>query len=347
MTNSFVKSAMWGSLLHDPQIASVFDADAMMGQYIAFERAWTVALAATGAVDAQAGDAALAAIDAFVPDMALIGQGAAQDGLPIPSLVAQLKAVAPESARSAIHVGATSQDVMDTAMVMACLSVLDDMEARTGAIQERLADLATAHGQNPLMGRTRMQAALPIGVAARIASWQRALAAHMASLSYLRNSIAVVQVGGAVGLRENPAMAEAVAAELGLRVADVWHTDRTRFVDVGNWLVKLSGTLGKIGNDIALMAQQGIDEVQLDGAGGSSAMPHKQNPIRAEVLVALGRYVAGQQGVLAQAMIHEQERSGAAWTLEWLTLPAMLEATGVALNAADQLLGQVRGMGSR
>ncbi len=89
-----------------------------------------------------------------------------------------------------------------------------------------------------------------------------------------------------------------------------------------------------------------MDEVALDGAGGSSAMPHKQNPVRAEALVTLARYVAGQQGILGQAMVHEQERSGTAWALEWMVLPAMFEATGASLNQAQALFSQIKRLGA-
>ena len=94
------------------------------------------------------------------------------------------------------------------------------------------------------------------------------------------------------------------------------------------------------------MAQQGLDEVQIKGAGGSSAMPHKQNPVRAEILVARARVAAGQQGTLAQALVHEQERSGAAWAIEWVILPAMFETAGAALNNAEALLDQITSLGA-
>lgn len=94
------------------------------------------------------------------------------------------------------------------------------------------------------------------------------------------------------------------------------------------------------------MSQQGIDEITMSGGGGSSAMTHKQNPILAEAMVSLARFVAGQQGVLAQAMIHEQERSGTAWALEWLTVPAMAEAAGASLRHAERLMSSVTRIGS-
>ncbi len=106
--------------------------------------------------------------------------------------------------------------------------------------------------------------------------------------------------------------------------------------DLGHLLALITGSLGKMGQDIALLAQAG-DDITLSSGGGSSAMPHKQNPVAAETLVALARFNAVQASALQQAMVHEQERSGAAWTLEWLTLPHMLAATGAALRHAEAL----------
>ena len=110
-------------------------------------------------------------------------------------------------------------------------------------------------------------------------------------------------------------------------------------------LAAITGSLGKIGQDIALMADRG-DEIVLEGGGSSSAMPHKQNPVAAEMLVTLARFNAAQLGGLAQAAVHEQERSGAAWTLEWLILPQMVTACAAALRLAGQLLPAIRRFGS-
>ena len=109
----------------------------------------------------------------------------------------------------------------------------------------------------------------------------------------------------------------------------------------GGLLALISGSLGKIGADVALLAQSEVRAIRLSGGGGSSAMAHKSNPVRAEVLVSLARFNAGLSGTLQQAMVHENERSGAAWTLEWLVLPQMLVTAGASLRLAGELLGQV------
>src|SRR5690606_5332051 len=113
-------------------------------------------------------------------------------------------------------------------------------------------------------------------------------------------------------------------------------------IGLGNLLALITGSLGKMGMDIALLTQNEVAAARLLGGGGSSAMAHKSNPVTAEALVALARYNAGLSGILQQAMVHEYERSGAAWTLEWLTLPQMLEATGASLRLAQNLLGQLQ-----
>lgn len=349
MTNAFATSGLFGALLCDPRIAEEFSATAFTDRMLAFEAAWTQALGANGFVSERDANKALAAIKTFSSEN--LGHGSGRDGLPVPALVAGLKSTLDVGAARAVHTGATSQDVMDTAMVLTCLSVMDEMTARLTRLVAELDALLEKSGDNAMMARTRMQAALPANVALRVDAWRRPLADHLALADDVKNQLSVVQIGGPIGSRETPQphvaeCAGQVAETLGLALGPVWHADRSRFVAMGHWLTLVAGSLGKIGQDVALMVQQGIDDIALSGGGGSSAMAHKQNPIGAELMVALARYVASQQGLLGQAMIHEQERSGAAWALEWLTLPAMAEATGAALLHAESLITSVERLGS-
>ena len=350
MSNSFTRSGLLGDLLQDPLVAAAFSAEQFTAFMVAFERAWTEAMMHANVVDSDTGQAALAAIDMFQPDFEALGRASLIDGLPVPALVKQLRAGLPDDVQMAIHSGATSQDVIDTATVLTSLRVLKMFGTRLDGIADQLDDVIARFGPVQMMGRTRMQAGLPITVQDRVRPWRQAVLDHRAALVVLIENTRQVQIGGAVGLRNLPAgksddVAAHVAQTLGLRLGPVWHAERTMMIEIGHWLTKVSGSLGKIGQDIALMAQQGVDEIKLDGAGGSSAMPHKQNPIRAEILIALARSVAGQQGILAQALVHEQERSGAAWTLEWMTLPSMMEDTGASLNNAAAVLSQIKTLG--
>jgi 3-carboxy-cis,cis-muconate cycloisomerase len=136
----------------------------------------------------------------------------------------------------------------------------------------------------------------------------------------------------------------ALAGKLGLGDAPQWHSQRDGLAELAGWLSLVTGSLGKFGQDLALMAQVGSD-IKLSGGGSSSAMPHKQNPVKAEALVALARFNAVQLSGMHQALVHEQERSGAAWTLEWLILPQMVVATAAALRLAAELAGQIESLG--
>lgn len=349
MTNAFTASGLFATLFSDPEIAAEFHAASFTQRMLDFEAAWSRALGASGAVSEQNASAAVTAIkNARVKDL---GTGSDKDGLPVPALVDGLRHDQPEDVAFAIHTGATSQDVIDTAMVLTCLSVLSTLTGRIETLSNDLAQLTEQFGDAPILTRTRMQAALPATANLRIQAWARPLADHLERAKALTFEIKTLQIGGPIGTRSTPyahvtECAPLVADELNLRLVPVWHTDRSRIIAFGHWLTLVAGTLGKIGQDVALMAQQGIDEITLKGGGGSSAMAHKQNPVKAEAMITLARYVAGQQGILAQAMVHEQERSGAAWALEWLTLPAMAEAVGASLNHAATLMSSIEKIGS-
>lgn len=349
MKSAFTDTALFGDLLGDPEVAAEFGADAFTRRMLDFELAWARALGQCGAVSADDAKAAQDAIKAFV--IPYLGESSNRDGIPVPALVSGLRQGLPEGPAYAIHSGATSQDVIDTAMVLSCLSALDILSQRIRGVLDTMEEVLERFGDRPLMARTRMQASLPATAALRIEAWKRPIEDHLARADTVRSALQVVQIGGAIGLRDNPNKlvedcAATLADILGLKLGPVWHTDRSRMVEFGNWMMLVAGTLGKVGQDISLMSQQGVDEIVLCGGGGSSAMPHKKNPVASEVMVALARYTSGQQAILGQAMIHEQERSGSAWALEWLTLPAMAEAVGASLRHAKTLMTSVESMGS-
>ncbi|MCK0150754.1 3-carboxy-cis,cis-muconate cycloisomerase [Marivita sp. S6314] len=349
MTNAFTTSGLFGDLFQDPEIAAQFSAATFFKHALAFETAWTETLMALGAVKPKDGQAALEAMRQYVPDLLAIHASSNTDGLPVPGFVSQLRERLKDRPAKAVHTGATSQDVIDTAMVLTLMDVFAILETRLQRVIGALARL-DAHAQGEMMGRTRMQAALPIPVSARIQSWASPLRDHLERLDGVRAHVGQVQLGGPVGVRDVPAgqgdaAASDLARRLGLRIGPVWHSNRTPIVEVGHWLTLVSGSLGKLGQDVALMAQQGVDDIKVAGGGGSSAMPHKDNPVLAETLVTLACFVGIQNGGLAQALVHEQERSGVAWALEWMLLPAMAEATGAALRHTEQLLERITRIG--
>lgn len=336
-------------LFADPEMAAIWSAETQLKHMVAFETAWSRAGHLAGLWSKGVGEAAataVAAVKISPPDLA---SGTGRDGVCVPELVKLLKA---KTGLTAIHTGATSQDVIDTATALSIAATLDLLTQRIQALQKRIADLDTRFGAAPLMGRTRMQAATVINVSDRLQSWHMPLADHLARIDELRPRVARVQIGGAAGNRaalgdEAADLVGAIARDLGLlETPKAWHAMRDGIAEFASLLSLITGTLGKIGQDICLMSQQGIDEIALSGGGGSSAMPHKQNPVQAELLVTLARFNAVQVSGMHQAMIHEQERSGAAWALEWMILPQMAQATGRGLVAGHDIVATVTRIGT-
>ncbi len=339
------------ALAGDDETASRMGEDAQRADMLRVEAAYSRALGAVGQVPRAEAEEAAAAISAARIDAARLARAAARDGVPVPDLVRQIREQVPERLHRAVHRGLTSQDVTDNALLLALRAVCETLRDRLDALEAALVDLEGRFGANTLMGRTRMQAALPVTAGDRLAQWRRPLADHRARLDEVGRRLFVLQLGGPVGTRGSfdragDAIAAGMAAELGLSdPGQAWHTRRDALADFANWLSLVSGSLGKMGHDLALMTQQGIDAARVAGGGGSSAMGHKANPVRAEVLVALARYNAVQLPGMHLALDHEQERSGVAWTLEWLVLPAMVVTTAAGLRTALSLAGDIEAMG--
>ena len=274
-----------GALLGDDEPRTIWSPEAELARMLRVEAAWSRALGEAGLADPATAEAAAAAIERHRPDRDALARGTARDGLPIPALVRGLRDAAGEHA-GAVHRGATSQDVLDTALALAIRDTNDLLEARLEAMERALETLGRQHGTARLMGRTRMQAARPIAAGTRIAAWRAPLGRHRERLAALRPRVEIVQCGGAVGDGADlgdaaPAMVASLARQLGLAAPPrAWHVQRDGIAEWGALLSLVAGSMGKMGQDVALMAQQGVDEIALSGGGGSSAMPHKSNPVR-------------------------------------------------------------------
>jgi len=331
------------SLVGDEEVGAFFSNEAELSALLDVEAALARAQSEVGLIAKNAAETIAEACASFRPDWRKLAEGLAQDGVIVPALVKQLKSAIGEPHGKAAHLGATSQDIIDTALVLRLKSIIGIFERRLGALTSILKDLRTRHGAVTLMAHTRMQRALPFTAADKIDTWLQPLERYAEHLASLAPRLLTVQLGGPTGTRgemkdHGDAVAEAVAKSLGLHYGPSWHSQRDRIGEFAAFLSLLSGTLGKIGQDVALMAQNEVGEVRLASGGGSSAMPHKSNPVQAELLVTLARFNAGLLGTLHQALVHENERSGAAWTLEWMVLPQMVVATAACLRKAEALI---------
>lgn len=344
MSASALDHPVLGALLGDAEAGALFTVEAELDAMLCFEVALAGAEAELGLIPAGAVGAIVAGCEAFRPDMEQLAAATARDGLAVPELVRQLRAAVGGEHAVHLHLGATSQDVIDTALVLRLSALLDLLDHRMAQVLQRLDMLAMQAGTLPLMGRTRMQQALPVTWGDRISAWADPLRRQRARLAGVREAAIVLQFGGPVGTLDafgaaGPKVAQALGRALGLPVPErSWHTGRDGLSVLSAWLSTTCAATGKLGQDIALMAQNELAEVRVAGAGGSSAMPHKRNPVAAEVLVSLARFAATLDGGFRQALVHEQERSGIAWTLEWLLLPQLCIATARSLALAADLL---------
>ena len=288
--------------------------------------------------------------DAGRIDRQQLAQGAAQAGnLAIP-LVRQLTAlVAADDAQAAgyVHWGATSQDIIDTGMVLQLRDALALLRADLDACGAAAAALARRHRDTPQIGRTWMQHALPISFGLKAASWLDALTRQRQRLSEMQPRLLTLQLGGAVGTLASMQgrgleLADAMARRLQLNLpAMPWHAQRDRVAEAATWCALMTGSLGKIARDISLMTQTEVAEVAepaAPGRGGSSTMPHKRNPVGSAAVLAVASRVPGLAAGMLAGMAGEHERSLGGWQAEWDTLPEIVSLTGSALRQMAELL---------
>jgi 3-carboxy-cis,cis-muconate cycloisomerase len=305
------------------------------------EAALARACAAEGLIAPEAADAIAAACVAERFDLLELGRETARHATPVVGLVTALRQAVGEPHAGAVHVGATSQDIVDTALMLVHRRALDPLLADAGAAAEAAAALADAHRSTVMVGRTLLQQALPVPFGLRAASWLSGLDGAVAGLVQIRHGQLAVQMGGPVGSR-GPAVAARVAADLGLAEPDLpWATIRVRPAATAAALGTLAGVLGKVARDVTLLAQQEVGELSErvePGRGGSSAMPHKRNPVAAVSILACTKRAPGLVATVFEAMEQEHERAAGAWQAEWGTQLELLELTGSATAWGRELL---------
>lgn len=339
MDHTYMTAPIFG----DDEMSAVFSNDAMTRNMLLFEAALAQSQVVTTLVPKDAADViAAVARQCTIPAAHLEG-GVMSAGVPVPALVGALRDAVGTPHADYVHYGATSQDVLDTAYVLAFRQALQQLEHRLSHLLDGLEAESRRHAETPMLGRTRSQLATPITFGLRVAQWAQPLISLDAELPSIRSRALRIQFGGASGNQSAVAphgatIARGLARELDLENSPPWHTDRSGLHTLAGWLTRLVAGLGKIGRDLGLAARNEIAEARAGGGGGSSTMPHKSNPVTSEALQALT--VAAQTyaaGVVASA-VHDEERDGVAWALEWLFLPQLFGAAGAALHHASTLI---------
>ncbi len=339
-----VHGAIFGALFGSPRIDSNTDDTAWVRAMLDVESAIAAAGARAGVVPDEAA-AEIARVCASVDvDIADLGRGALSSGNPVVPLVRLLTDTVGDSAAPYVHLGATSQDVLDTAMMLLARRALAVVHVDLAGVAAELATLAGRHRGALMPARTLLQQALPTTFGLKCASWLTAVdEARRALLTVDRERLAV-QYGGAVGTlaslgRDGVRVMALLADELDLVEPTLpWHTDRSRVAALAATLGMTIEVLGKIGRDVSLLAQTEVGEVAEAGGGESSTMPHKNNPVNAVLLGACARRAPGLVATLLATMEQEHERAAGAWHAEWEPLTTLLRLTGAAAGHARRLL---------
>jgi len=303
-----------------------------------------------GLVPAGSGAAVTAVASAEFFDNGSLARAAAATGNPVPPLVRALTGLLPESAApaaAAVHRGATSQDIIDTAAMLIARRTLDTILADLAVAASGCAAHAQTLAGTVMSGRTLLQQAVPVTFGLVAAGWLTALDEARLGLHRVRTTRLAIQFGGAAGTlaalgEVGPAVAGLLGEELGLPVPVLpWHTDRLRIIELAAALAGACAALGKIARDITLLAQTEVAEVReavAPGRGGSSVMPHKQNPVASVLILGCAKQAPGLLATLTAAAEQEHQRAAGAWHSEWQPLTQLLTLTASAASWAADLL---------
>jgi 3-carboxy-cis,cis-muconate cycloisomerase len=308
------------------------------------EAALARACARAGLVPEKAAEAIGVACRAEDFDLVALGRATADHATPVVGLVRALRAAVADDVAEHVHLGATSQDIVDTAAMLVARRALGPILAEGSATAAAAARLARTHRDTVIAGRTLLQQALPTSFGLKAAGWLTAVEEALQALRAIREGVLAVQMGGPVGHRD-PALGALVAAELHLADPGLsWHTNRVRPATLSAALGVLAGTLAKVARDIVLLAQSEVAEVREGGEadrGASSAMAHKRNPVGAVSVLACTERVPGLVATMLSAMAQEHERAAGAWQAEWGTLSELLRLTGSAAAWSRELLEEL------
>ena len=328
MAASVFDSQIYGDLFTSGDVGRLFTDTAETRAMLLVEGALAKAQGAAGVIPELSAAAIGRAVMEVAMDPGTIRKPTGQNGVPVPGLVAAFRAEmnAPEHAQY-VHWGATSQDIMDTGLMLRLRQALALIEDDLKLALASLGKLARDHAKLPMPARTYGQHATPTSFGATVAAWGAPLLDLLAELPGLRNSCLLISLSGAAGTAGalGPKAAEIradMAKALGLNDPErSWHSDRGPLLRLMDWMVRVNLALGKLGEDCIALVQTGIGEISLGGSGASSTMPQKQNPVAPSALVALARQGTGLLSILHGSAVQQHQRDGAAWFSEWLCLP--------------------------
>jgi 3-carboxy-cis,cis-muconate cycloisomerase len=347
MASNVLDSVLFRDSFGTPAMRAVFDDRELIRKYVQVEVALAEAEARCDVIPAEAAKEIAEKCDADALDFDLLRHETEIVGYPILPLVHQISRQAGASG-GYIHWGATTQDIMDTAVVLQVRDGFDLIEADIKALRGILADLSKRYRDTPMAGRTHLQQALPVTFGYKTAIWLDMFDRHQERLAQARPRVLVGEFAGAAGTLASLGdkglpVQKAMMEELGLGVpVSTWHVARDGFAEAVNLLAVITGSLGKIGYDVMIMASNEFGELYepfVKGRGASSTMPQKRNPISSELMLACAKGVRQQAGLMLDAMVQDLERATGPWHAEWIAIPEAFILAAGALNQAKFMLG--------
>jgi 3-carboxy-cis,cis-muconate cycloisomerase len=330
-----------------PAMREVFSDLSLIARYAEVEIALAKAEARCGVIPADAADEIAKRTDVAALDFDLLRRETDIVGYPILPLVHQIAKQCGEAGRY-LHWGATTQDIMDTAVVLQLRAGLEIIEDDIADLRTILADLSKRYRDTPMAGRTHLQQALPVTFGYKTAIWLAMFDRHAERLAELKPRVLVGQFAGAAGTLASLGdkgfeVQKAFCEELGLGVpVSTWHVARDGLAETVNFLALVTGSLGKIALDIMIMASTEFAEVYepfVKGRGASSTMPQKRNPISSELMLAAAKGVRQHAGLMLDAMVQDLERATGPWHAEWMAIPESFVLTAGSLHQARFALG--------
>ncbi len=338
-------------LFSTTEMAGVFSIEAHVRGMLAFEAALASAEARAGIIPEDAANIIARNCKVELFDVDVLYREAEAAGTPAIPLVRMLTAQIGDDAKKFVHWGATSQDAIDTALMLQMRGGIDLLVNGLLDVCEVCEKLAKQHKKTLMAGRTLLQQAVPITFGLKAARWLDMVVRQIYALRELRKRTLAVQLGGAAGTLaslgdKGVQIVDFLADELGLPVPDLpWHSERDRIGEIAGTLGVVAGAMAKIASDVALLAQTEINEaseVTMPGKGGSSAMPQKHNPVDATFAIAAARLAIGEVSVILSAMTQEHERAVGGWQAEWVALPNLFHYTSGAVEHVRGMIGDLK-----
>jgi 3-carboxy-cis,cis-muconate cycloisomerase len=346
-STTVLDSILFRDAFGTPAMREVFSDFSLISRYAEVEIALAKAEARCGVIPVEAAEEIAKRTDVSAFDFDLLRSETDIVGYPILPLVHQMAKQCGDAGRY-VHWGATTQDIMDTAVVLQVRAGLEIIESDIAALRGILAGLAKRYRDTPMAGRTHLQQALPVTFGYKCAIWLAMFDRHAERLAQLKPRVLVGQFAGAAGTLASLGgkgfeVQQALCEELGLGIpVSTWHVARDGLAEAMNFLALVTGSLGKVALDIMMMASTEFGEVYepfVKGRGASSTMPQKRNPISSELMLAAAKGVRQHAGLMLDAMVQDFERAAGPWHAEWMAIPESFVLTAGSLHQAKFALG--------